>query len=73
MAMNYLNSKGIKTYLKGKGLRTSAGYLEALDREVQIIMDKHSRMTVADKRVTVQAIDITLPDTIASLVKGVRR
>jgi histone H3/H4 len=67
MALAYLQKSKVRRYMKDRGLKTSSIYLEALDREVAVLMEKHQRMAKADRRKTVMAIDIDLDQTIKSL------
>jgi len=73
MALRYLQASKVKVFMKEKGLRTSRGFLIALDHEVARLAEKYSTMAKMDRRKTVMAIDVELPKTLAALVRGVRR
>lgn len=71
--LQYLQASKVRRYMKEKEMRVAQGYLDALDREIMTLMEKHRRVAVSDRRKTVMAIDIDLPATIASLSRGMRR
>ena len=73
MGLRYLNTQNIKAKMKDKGLRTSAGFLEAFDREIDGLLAKYARVADADRVKTVMAIHISLPDQIRALARGLRR
>lgn len=73
MKLRYVRAPGVRSFFKERGLRTSAGFLESLDREVCEMLVKYQVMAKADRRRTVLACDISLPGVIAKLSRGMRR
>ena len=73
MKLNYLKGPAVKRFMKERGLRTSGGFLEALDRDVCELLGKYERVAKADRMKTVMALHIGLPKEIAKLSDGLRR
>ena len=73
MKTSYVKGPAVKRFMKERGLRTSKGFLEALDREVCEMLGKFERTAKADRMKTVMAIHIGLPKEIAKLSDGLRR
>lgn len=71
--LQYLQASKVRRYMKENGMRVSRVYLEAMDREVIALMEKHRRTAVSDRRKTVMAIDIDLPRVVASLSRDLHR
>lgn len=71
--LNYIKPSYVRHFMKSKGMRVSGSYIEALDREVAVLMDKHARIAQQDKRKTVQVVDIDLTQKIKSLSRDLHR
>jgi len=73
MKLRFLQASKVKTFMKERGLRTSHGFLEAMDREVCDLLGKYERVAKADRMKTVMAVHISLPKEIAKLSDPLRR
>jgi|CXWL01.1.fsa_nt_gi histone H3/H4 len=69
----YVQKSKVRRFINERGMKVSKSYIDALDREVMILMEKHLRIAKADRRKTVMVVDIDLPAKIASLSRDLKR
>lgn len=66
----YVKPTKVRAALQLMGLRMGRSYVEALDRSVLLLIEKHASTARQDRRVTVLGRDIELTNTLRALSRA---